>query len=142
MGTFVSFDPAAHTHGGTALVPTTRRSQRPQNLAVYSLSPLPTDSVGVTTLTLTNVVVGSRYRIERQGDGSLATPTANAEGVAGSSTVAITLDYYAAGNANNDVRIKVRKGTAAPKYLPFETQATLGAAAQSTYVAQVADPIA
>lgn len=101
-----------------------------------------TDPVGTTTLTLTNVVVGSRYRIERQGDGSLATPTANAEGVAASATVPITLDYYAAGNANNDVRIKVRKGTAAPKYLPFETQATLGAAAQSTYVAQVADPIA
>lgn len=55
---------------------------------------LPTEPIGTMTLTLTNVVVGSRYRIERQGDGSLATPTANAEGVAGASTVPITLDYY------------------------------------------------
>ncbi len=103
---------------------------------------LPGDVLGQMTLTLTNVVVGSRYRIERQGDGSLATPTANAEGVAGASTVPITLDYYSSGSANNDLRIKVRKGTAAPKYQPFETLATVGAADQSSYIAQVADPIA
>lgn len=138
---FVSFS-WAMWHAGTVNIPATRGPMRPQCSEVYSQQRLSTDALGTTTLTLTNVVVGSRYRIERQGDGSLATPTANAEGVAGSSTVAITLDYYAAGNANNDVRIKVRKGTAAPKYLPFETQATLDAAAQSTYVAQVADPIA
>jgi hypothetical protein len=103
---------------------------------------LPTDVVGSMTLTLTNVVVGSRYRIERQGDGSLATPTGNAEGVAGASTVTITLDYYAGGSANNDLRIKVRKGSSAPKYQPFETLATIAAGAQSVYVAQVADTIA
>lgn len=75
--------------------------------ATTSIERLSTEPLGTTTLTLTNVVVGSRYRIERQGDGSLATPTANAEGVAASGTVAITLDYYSAGNANNDLRLKL-----------------------------------
>ena len=127
---------------GTREIPAARGPLYPHHGELFGLQRLSTDSIGVTTLTLTNVVVGSRYRIERAADGSLATPTGNAEGVAGASTVAITLDYYSAGNANNDLRIKVRKGTSAPKYLPFETQATIGAAAQSVYVAQVADPIA
>lgn len=100
---------------------------------------LPTEPLGTMTLTLINVVVGSRYRIERQGDGSLATPTASGEGVAASGTVAVTLDYYAAGNANNDVRIKVRKASAVTRYKPFETQATLTAAAQSVFVGQISD---
>lgn len=100
---------------------------------------LPTEPQGSMVLTLTNVVVGSRYRIERQGDGSLATPTGNAEGVAGASTVAITLDYYAGGSANNDLKIKVRKATSGTTYKPFETQATVGAANQSIYVGQIAD---
>lgn len=103
---------------------------------------LPTEAIGSTTLTLTNIVVGSRYRIERAGDGSLATPTGNAEGVAADTDVPITLDVYAPGNANNNLRIKVRKGTSAPKYLNFETLTTLILAAQSIYIAQVADTIA
>lgn len=91
------------------------------------------------TLTLTNVAVGSRYRIERVGDGSLATPTANAEGVAAGTTVAITLDYYASGSANNDLRIKIRKASGSPYYRPFETQVTLGRADQSVFIAQQQD---
>ena len=53
-----------------------------------------------------------------------------------------TVPYYTNGNANNDLKVKVRKGTAAPKYQPFETQVTAGAGSQSVYIAQVADPIA
>lgn len=109
---------------------------------VLSIERLPNEPLGTMTLTLTGIVAGSRYRIERQGDGSLATPTANAEGVAAGSSVAITLDYYGSGSASNDLRIKVRKGTSAPKYQPFETLATVGAAPQSAYIAQVVDPIA
>lgn len=100
---------------------------------------LSTEPIGSMTLTLTNVVSGSRYRIERQGDGSLATPTGNAEGVAAASTVAITLDYYAPGSANNDLKIKVRKGSAVTRYKPYETQATLSASSQSVFIAQVSD---
>jgi hypothetical protein len=100
---------------------------------------LPTDPLGSMTLTLTNVVVGSRYRIERQGDGSLATPTANAEGTAGASTVAITLDYYASGSANNDLKIKVRKATSDPTYKPFETLAMASSVDSISYIAQIPD---
>lgn len=120
-------------------VPDFNVANGPETLAIERLA---TEPIGTTTLTLTNVAVGSRYRIERQADGSLATPTGNAEGVAGAATVALTLDYYAPGSANNNLRVKVRKGTGSPRYQPFETQVTVGAAAQSVFVAQVADTIA
>lgn len=110
--------------------------------ATTAIERLSTEPIGQVTLTLTNVVVGSRYRIERQGDGSLATPTGNAEGVAASSTVPLLLDYYAGGSPNNDLRIKVRKGTSPQKYQPFETQVVLSAAGASAFVAQIPDPIA
>jgi hypothetical protein len=95
---------------------------------------LPTDPIGSMTLTLTNVVVGSAYRIETQADGTLVT-----QGTAGSSTVVLTLDCYSVGSANNDLRIKVRKGTAAPFYKPFETLATAVVGSLSIYIAQIAD---
>lgn len=103
---------------------------------------LPSEPIGTFTLRLTNIVVGSRYRISRSGDNSLATPTASAEGVAGATTVDITLDLYAAGNANNDLAIDVRKGTSATKYLPFRTQATAQSGTVTAYISQVADTIA
>ena len=106
---------------------------------VYDHQNLPGDVLGTAVLTLTNVQVGSRYRIERAGDGSLATPTANAEGAAGAASVPLTLDYYAPGSPNNSLRVKVRKGTAAPYYLPFETLATVAGASQSIYVSQIPD---
>jgi hypothetical protein len=106
-------------------------------LTAIGIARLPTDPVGSSTLTLTNVVVGSRYRVERQSDGVLV-----AEGTAAATSVALSLGYFAAGNSANDVRIRVRKGTSAPKYQPFQTQTTLGAANQSVYIAQVPDTIA
>lgn len=110
---------------------------------VYSVQKAATDSIGTTTVTLTNVVVGSRYRIEVASTGALAEPAANAEGTTSNSDpLPITLNLYAAGNSNNSLRIKVRKGSAATKYQPFETQVTLSAQAQSVYIAQVPDPIA
>lgn len=123
-------------------VPTARGRQHNNEVGMLSLGALPDDPVGAMTITLTNMVVGSRYRIERQSDGSLAEPSASAEGVASSSTVSISLSYYATGNSNNDLRIKARKGTSAPKHLPFETLATIGPGDQSVYIAQVLDPIA
>ncbi len=105
---------------------------------------LPTDPVGTFTLTLHNVVRGSRYRIERIGDASLATPTGNATGVvpagAGDTTdLEITLDYYAAGNANNDLAIKVRKASESPYYRPFDSQAEARAGAVDVFVSQQLD---
>lgn len=100
---------------------------------------LPSDPVGTFTLTLTNVAVGSRYRVERVADGSVATPVGQAEGVAASSSVPMSLDYFTDGNPNNNLRIKVRKGTSATRYKPLETQAVAGRGSQSVYIAQVSD---
>lgn len=108
-------------------------------LGQYSIEKLPTDSVGTTVLTLTNVVVGSRYRVEVASTGALAEPTANATGVAAAPTIDISLSRYAVGNANNDLRIKVRKASSAPLYQPYETQASLSGDALSVYIAQQED---
>lgn len=103
----------------------------------YALGRLATDSVGNFSLSLTNVVVGSSWRVEVQSTGALID-----SGTAAASTVTVTVPVYASGSALNDLRIKVRKGTAAPKYIPFETQAVASVGAGSTYIAQVADTIA
>ena len=107
---------------------------------------LPTDPLGSFTLTLKNAVVGSRYRVEVAGTGALATPTGSAEGtvpgVSGLVDVSITLDYYAPGNSANNLKVKVRKGTAAPKYQPFETLATAQSGIVTSYISQIADSIA
>lgn len=95
---------------------------------------LPTDPQGTMTLTLTNLVVGSRYRVEDATTGALV-----ADGTAAAATVPLAIEYYL---PSKTVRIKVRKGTAAPKYQPFDTQAVIGSLSQSIFVAQVADPIA
>ena len=95
---------------------------------------LPTEPVGTFELTLTNVVVGSRIHIEKQSDG-----TQFYDGVAATSTVQISLSAYASGNANNDLRIKVRKSSSGTSYKPFETLATAIVGSQSIYVGQIAD---
>lgn len=97
---------------------------------------MPTDPIGNQTLTLTNLVSGSAIRIE-EADGTLRefrTATGTSE--------AFTLSVYSAGNAKNSLVIKVRKGTSAPKYLPFTTYMTATVGSQSVYIAQVADVIA
>ena len=103
----------------------------------YGEMRLPTDPIGTFNLTLTNVAVGSRIHVEKQSDG-----TSFYDNLATSSTVVISLSAYAAGSAYNDLRIKVRKGSTAPKYLPFETFATALVGSVSVYVAQVPDTIA
>jgi hypothetical protein len=98
---------------------------------------LPTDPIGSFTLTLTNVVVNSRVHVEKQSDG-----TSYYDDLAASSTVVISLSVYSPGSALNDLRIKVRKASSAPKYQPFETLVTAIAGSYSAYVAQVPDLIA
>ena len=94
---------------------------------------LPTEPVGIFALTLTNIVVGSRIHVEKQSDG-----TSFYDAVAATSTVVIPLSVYAAGSAYNDLRIKVRKGSATT-YQPWETQATAIVGSQSIYVSQIPD---
>ena len=98
----------------------------------------PTDPIGSHRLTLLNVVVGSRIHIEKQDDSS----TQFYDAIADANTVLIVLPAYASGSPFNDLRIKVRKGSAQPKYLPFETFATAFVGSASVFVAQVPDTIA
>lgn len=100
----------------------------------HSVQSLPTDPIGTFALTLTNVVVGSSIQIEDQ-----AGTTTLYNGTAATSTPLINLSAYAGGSGLNDLRIKVRKGTASPFYQPFETLTTAIVGSQSIYVAQIAD---
>ena len=95
---------------------------------------LPTDPIGTFSLTLTNVVIGSRVHVEKQGDG-----TTLHDSVADATSETISLSAYASGSPYNALRIKVRKGTGSPTYKPFETLATAIVGAQSIYVGQIAD---
>lgn len=93
-----------------------------------------TDPIGTFSLTLTNVVTGSAIQIESQ-DGTTTLHNSTASG----STVVINLSAYAAGSNLNDLRIKVRKGSAAPYYQPYETLTTAVVGAQSIYISQIPD---
>jgi len=95
---------------------------------------LPSDPIGTFTLTLTNVIVGSAIQVEDQ----LGTTTLY-NGVAATSSPVITLSCYAGGSSLNNLRIKVRKGSASPYYIPWETITTAVVGSQSIYVAQIKD---
>lgn len=94
---------------------------------------LPTDSVGTFVLTLTGLVVGSAVQIETQAGVTIENRTA------ASSSESFNVPAYAVGNAANSLRIKVRKGSAAPFYQPYETQATASVGAQSVFISQIPD---
>lgn len=47
------------------------------------------------------------------------------------------MPVYASGSPLNDLRIKVRKGSAAPYYRPYETQATAQVGSASIFVSQI-----
>lgn len=102
--------------------------------SAIGVSRWPTDPIGAFALMLTNVVVGSAIQIETQ-DGS----TTLYNGTASSTSQTIALDAYAAGSPLNSLRIKVRKGSAAPYYQPYETLTTAFVGSQFIYVAQIPD---
>lgn len=102
------------------------------NLSVGRMR-LSTESIGNFTLTLTNVVIGSAIRVETQA-GTLVEYR-----VADDTTEVFTIPAYAVGSAANDLRIKVRKGTAAPFYVPYETLTTAFVGSGSIYVSQILD---
>lgn len=115
-------------------VPATRGRYDVSGMFAIQQQALSTDPIGVFTLTLTNVVVGSAIQVEDQ-----AGTTTLYNGTAASSSPVLTLSAYAAGSGLNDLRIKVRKGSASPFYRPFETLTTAIVGSQSIYVAQIPD---
>jgi len=98
-----------------------------------SIERLPSESIGVFMLTLTNCVIGSAINVETQSGAVIENRTAVA------STNVFAIPAYVSGNPANSLRIKVRKGSAAPFYQPWETQAVATVGAQSIFVAQIPD---
>ena len=115
-------------------LPTTRGAFESAGGEMYSPQSLPDDPVGVFTLTLTNVVVGSAISVRDQaGTTTLHSSTASSD------VVVIPLQAYAGGSPLNNLRIRARKGTAAPFYQPYETQTTAVVGSQSIFVSQIPD---
>ncbi len=104
-------------------------------LEIYTNSVGPGDYPGQTiSIVLTNLVVGSRYYVYRTADAELL-----GSGTAASSTVTVTGVTYV---ADFGITVRVRKSSAAPKYIPLETQATVNSAGASVYIGQIEDAIA
>lgn len=83
----------------------------------------------LVSITLENIVSGSRYYIVKNSDSSVI-----ASGEASSGTVEIPNIPY---SGNVAVTIRVRK----PGYVPFETGGTITASGLSTFVSQITDNI-
>lgn len=104
-------------------------------LEIFTNSVGPGDYAGTTvSITLTNVVAGSTYYVY-----NLASSTLLGSGTAASSTITIPNVPYI---ADYNIMIRVRKGSTLPKYIPFETQATVNASGVAVYVSQSPDSIA
>lgn len=102
-------------------------------VSTVAIQRLPSEPVGTFALTLANVVVGSAIRVETQAGAAIEFRTATGP------TEVFNVPAYGFGDAANNLRIKVRKGSAAPFYQPYETQATAFVGSQSVFVAQTPD---
>lgn len=118
---------SAHMDAGLAYVLPTSTP----NIAGFQK--LPDDAIGVFTLQLTNLVVGSSVQVETTS----GTPLYNAT-VAATEHSAI-FDVYSAGSPLNNLRVKVRKGSSAPYYQAWETLVVSSVGSQTVYVSQIPD---
>lgn len=118
---------------GVGLHPTLRGLSQPSNAEWVSRLSLPDDPVGILALSLSNLVVGSVIQVEATN----GTPLQNV--VADATTKVLNIQAYSAGSPLNNLRIKVRKGSASPYYQPWETLATAIVGSQSIYVSQIPD---
>lgn len=126
--------PAHVSFFGVSLLPSSRGRYYVGNMEAIERQRLSTDAMGNCTVTLQNVVIGSRYRVEISATGATVV-----DGVAANSTVDLTVPYYSSGNGSNSLRIKVRNGSGTPSYRPFETQAEAAAGAVLVWVSQELD---
>lgn len=99
----------------------------------FSVAALPTDSVGSFSLTLTNLVVGSAIQVEASNGTPLINRTVTTD------VETLGLQAYAPGSPLNNLRIKVRKGSASPYYQPWETLTTAFPGSTSIFVSQISD---
>jgi hypothetical protein len=107
------------------------------NLTLFAASTRASQSTQYTLdlypITLNNVVVGSRYRIDNVTTGY----TYITDGTAASSTVTGNFSV----TVGDTIRVRVRTGSVAPKYVNFETLAVIASSGASIYVSQVLDLI-
>lgn len=99
--------------------------------AVAQQTTYPLDIVNVL---VQNVVAGSAWRLEKVSDSSLL-----GSGVAVGGDFSVAVSYP---GSSFNARLKVRKGTTAPKYIPYETLVVVSASGGTAYVSQSADTIA
>lgn len=117
------------------VVPAPRPSIAPTIAASLGVFRLPTDPMFFANLTLENIAIGSRYLITRASDGLEL-----AAGEAANTTVTLTgISVYSNPML---VKIAVRKGTTAPKYIPLDAYASMTRGTVTAYISQVPDPIA
>jgi hypothetical protein len=90
----------------------------------------------LVNVTLQNVADGSRYRVYNQ-----STSTVISTGTQ-SGTGDITIANIAYSGTNQTLEIDIRKASGSPKYLPFETLATLTATGATVYISQQPDTVA
>lgn len=101
----------------------------------FGLFRFSTDATGVFTLRFRSLVEGSRVRVETVDTGATVD-----EFVATAEAIQLrTLPLYASGNANNELRIKVRHASGTPAYRPFESQTTAQLGVVTVYVFQEPD---
>lgn len=98
-----------------------------------SIERLPAESIGTFALTLNNVVVGSAINIETQSGSVIEHRIATA------ASEVFQVPAYPSGTPANSLRIKVRKGSSAPFFQPYETQAVAAIGSQSVFVSQIPD---
>ena len=87
----------------------------------------------IVDIVLTNVVSGSTYYVYKTSDLSLL-----GSGTASGSTVTITDVAYV---TDFGITVRVRKASAATKYFPFETQATVKSTGADVFIGQVEDTV-
>lgn len=102
-------------------------------MVAFHVQKLPIDPAGMFALTLKNVIPGSAIQISTASGDSLLND------VSATSTFFTLLSAYVGGSPLNDLRIKVRKGSASPFYQPWETQVEAAPGAQSIFVSQIPD---
>lgn len=129
--------PASAAFAGCMIQPATRGPMTPNHGVVLARQRLASDSLGSCDVRVQNAVTNSRYRVEVSSTGALV-----AEGDVPSTDFNVSVPYYPAGNTGNALKVKIRKGTSAPKYKPFESQVVVNSAGGSVWVQQEADPIA
>jgi len=94
----------------------------------------------LATITINNLVVGSTYEVYNVTTASVLTigTAIDDGGDPDFTSVAVT------GIASEDdvIRVRVRKSSSTPKYIPVETQAVIENLAASVYINQILDPMA